>query len=284
MKQQRIYIFFNYNYMKRVIVIVSLVFAGISVSQAEEDCDTLKWETIKTRYFGMEGDSFYRIGELDSATINIDTLPFFYVGIETVNISNDTFYADEVFLVEFYCYFYADTGLIAYFDNPIYYYFGMDFLPNDTLRSVSVETAMDLLHIINQIKDLGVELEGISYWQLVTGIGYTTKDGRYSNSAFYAGTDTSTFKVVRNPVGIVGTGRAPSLPQVFPNPAQTHFTVTNTENATLHLYNMVGQEVLRTYGTGENTVIDVGLLPQGVYVLKVVKDGSLSVYKIVVSG
>jgi len=48
---------------------------------------------------------------------------------------------------------------------------------------------------------------------------------------------------------------------------------------------MVGQEVLQTYGTGENTVIDVSLLPQGVYVLKVVKDGgSLSVHKIVVSG
>ena len=69
---------------------------------------------------------------------------------------------------------------------------------------------------------------------------------------------------------------------IFPNPAQTHFTVTNTANATLHLYSMVGQEMLRTYGTDENTVINVNTLPQGVYVLKVTKDGVLSTHKVVV--
>ena len=67
---------------------------------------------------------------------------------------------------------------------------------------------------------------------------------------------------------------------VFPNPAKTHFIVTNTENASLRLYNMVGQEVLRAYGKEENTVIDVNSLPQGVYVLKVMKDNNPSVHKI----
>jgi len=67
---------------------------------------------------------------------------------------------------------------------------------------------------------------------------------------------------------------------VFPNPAQRQFTVTNTENASLQLYNMFGQEVLRTYGKGESTTINVDFLPQGVYVLKVVQDKGASVHKI----
>ena len=69
--------------------------------------------------------------------------------------------------------------------------------------------------------------------------------------------------------------------KIFPNPAQTHFTVTNTANATLHLYNTMGQEVFSTYGKEENTIINVNTLPQGVYVLKVTKDGVLSTHKVV---
>ena len=70
--------------------------------------------------------------------------------------------------------------------------------------------------------------------------------------------------------------------KIFPNPAQTHFTVTNTENANLYLYNVMGQEILRTYSTDKNTVINVNILPQGVYVLKVTKDGVLSTHKVLV--
>ena len=70
---------------------------------------------------------------------------------------------------------------------------------------------------------------------------------------------------------------------VYPNPTSGKFTVTNTENASLLLYNMVGQEVLRAYGKEENTVIDVNSLQQEVYVLKVVKDGVSSTHKVIVS-
>jgi len=70
---------------------------------------------------------------------------------------------------------------------------------------------------------------------------------------------------------------------VFPNPARSQFTVTHTENASLQLYNMVGQEILHTQSIDENTIINVSTLPQGLYMLKVVKDGAVSMYKIVVS-
>jgi hypothetical protein len=84
-------------------------------------------------------------------------------------------------------------------------------------------------------------------------------------------------------VNIVETHCNASLRRVFPNPAKTQFTVTNTENANLYLYNMVGQEVLHTYSTEENSIINVNFLPQGLYVLKVVKDGVVSVHKVGVS-
>jgi hypothetical protein len=87
-----------------------------------------------------------------------------------------------------------------------------------------------------------------------------------------------------NGVGIVGTGRAPSLPSIYPNPTTEKFTVTHVENADLYLYNIVGQEVFSTYSTEEDTVVNVNFLPRGVYVLKVVKDGGVTVRKIVVSG
>jgi len=72
-----------------------------------------------------------------------------------------------------------------------------------------------------------------------------------------------------------------SLPQIFPNPAQTHFTVTNTEYASLQLYNMLGQEVWRAYSTEVETHCNASL-QQGLYVLKVVKNGVVSTHKVVV--
>jgi len=70
--------------------------------------------------------------------------------------------------------------------------------------------------------------------------------------------------------------------RIFPNPTQTHFTVTNIENVSLQLYNMLGQKVFSTYSKEENTIINVNTLPQGLYVLKVVKNGVVSTHKIVV--
>jgi len=272
--------------MKKVIIIASLFFAGIVISQAQTECDTLKWKSLKSYYLYIDGGQFYRFGHLDSAIINVDTLSAFYLGSQIVNISNDTFFANEGFAIAFTYDFYADTGMVASTGwQSINYPFRMDYFPNDTLRSTSVETEFDLAFMINQLKEVqGVELEEVSYWQVITGIFYTAKDGYYSDSVFYAGSDTSTFYVVRTPVNIVETDYNASLQTIFPNPARSQFTVTHTENASLQLYNMVGQEVLHTQSTDENTIINVSTLPQGLYMLKVVKDGAVKMYKVVVSG
>jgi hypothetical protein len=46
---------------------------------------------------------------------------------------------------------------------------------------------------------------------------------------------------------------------------------------------MLGQEVYSTQNTEENTIINVKSLPQGLYILKVIKNGTASTHKIVVS-
>ena len=88
--------------MKRVIIVITLFFAGIYVSEAQEKCDTLKWKILKTYYTNWDGS--YPVRELDNAVINMDTLPIFYPDIDAVNVSNDTFFANE--RVQFISYIY----------------------------------------------------------------------------------------------------------------------------------------------------------------------------------
>jgi hypothetical protein len=267
--------------MKRIVVIAGLFLAFIFGIHAQE-YDTLKLKTIKTVYGFVEEKVFYTVGYLDGAVININTLPLFYPGIVLVNVSNDTFPSDETYGVELFYEVCADTGVIAgiYDLGP---FFGHNpFLPNDTMR-VALGLGIDLLRLIDHAGELeGFDFEDISYWRMFIGIGYTVKDGRYSKKVYYAGSDTSIFYVVNTPVNIQEKEKEVSLISVFPNPARSQFTVTNVENASLQLYNMAGQEVLRTYSKEENTVVNVDLLPQGIYVLKVLKGGIFSTYKVVV--
>ena len=264
--------------MKRGIIIVSLFVAGIFVSHAQEYCDTLKLKVTKTYYADFDGSNYNTIGALNNAKINIDTLSDFYIRIEIVNISNDTFSANDEFVVLSFMYIYADTGFLGGSIKTIQYYFVEDFFPNDS-KTVLVGL-IDLQGLVNSAKEtFGVDLEQINYWKTIIGIDRTSKEGYYSDSAFIASADTSIFYVVKTPVGIQEKENH-AIVSVFPNPAQTQFTVTNTENATIQLFNMLGQEILQVNSTEENTVINVDFLPQGIYVLKVLKDNNPSVHKI----
>jgi len=267
--------------MRKIILFTAFIGLVLSTN-AQEECDTLKWKTIESYYCEQTMGTIKKIDYLDGAIINVDTLSVFYPGIGIVNISNDTFYDNEGFSIVAICLVYADIGLIGGWNSSKYYFFGKKFFPNDTIRA-GIEIKADLQFMLNQIKDTkGIDIEEIRYWEMIIGVGYTDKDGDYSDSVFYAGADTSIFYVVRTPVGIVGANNYSPLRSVFPNPTRSHFTVTNTENANLYLYNMVGQEVWRAYNTDVETHCNVSL-PQGMYVLKVEKDGVFSIHKIVVS-
>ena len=157
--------------MKRVVVIVSLVFAGSFVSRAQEICDTLKWKILKTYYTDWDGNRFRKIGELNGAVINTDTLSSFFSGVDVVYMGNDTFHSNETFLIQSRTVVYADTGIIGGGWASIAYYMGVETPPNDTFYT-GVGIKDDLLDIINS---LNVDLEDISYWQMIIGIGHTSK-------------------------------------------------------------------------------------------------------------
>jgi len=270
----------NYFVMKNVIVIIGLLVAGIFASFAQKDCDTLKWKATNIYYGTFDGYSFKYIGNLDGTVINIDTLSSFYPEIGIMNISNDTFYANDKIEVAFLLTVYVDTDIIGgYSDIMRWNSIGIDVFPNNVIYLV-YEKKINLLAITNNLKEqYGIELEQVSYWEIVMSIYSTSKDGKYSERVLYEGADTATFYVVRGNNSIAPITKNYEL-GVYPNPAKEHFTVTNAENAEIQLYNMLGQKVLQTHSTEENTVINTASLPQGLYVLKVLKDNRSVVRKI----
>ena len=67
---------------------------------------------------------------------------------------------------------------------------------------------------------------------------------------------------------------------IFPNPARSQFTITNTENATIELFNILGQKIKQISSKEENTVIHTQNLPIGIYLLKVKKGDTVIAKKV----
>jgi hypothetical protein len=60
---------------------------------------------------------------------------------------------------------------------------------------------------------------------------------------------------------------------MFPNPAAEFTTITsNQEISTIHIYNILGQEVSTIKGKGNHTQIDVSNLTTGNYLVKVLAE------------
>jgi len=265
--------------MKKVIIIFSLCIASIFTVSAQ-DCDTLKWKISNTIYSKSNSPtSLQKLGTLQDAVINMDTLSRFFPGYDITNISSDTFFVGETFSVLTYCQVYTDTGL---FDFHFYFFIAYDFsrqMPPNTSASVNVVGYFDFVDMINALQVEGLNFEQITHWQVVNMLGHTSKDGYYSNNVIYLGADTATFHVVKTPPPSILESTQTEI-SVFPNPAQSQFTVTNTENANLTLYNVLGQQVKQVIGEGENTIIHTEGLPQGIYLLKVEKEGAVLTKKI----
>ena len=264
--------------MKNIALFVAFLCLILSTNAQ----DTLKLKTIKTYYGDTDGTVYHRIGELDGAVLDANTLSAFCPESVVLNISNDTFASNVNYESISIVFLYADTGLCLRDTFGLGYpvSIGKYLLPNDTMIFASIFIFDNL---INYLRNKGIELKQINYWKMMTGIVYTSKDGTYSDSVFYAGADTVIFRIVKVLADKVETHYNEALQTIFPNPARSQFTITHTENASLQLYNMVGQEVLHTQSTEENTIINVSTLPQGLYMLKVVKDGAVRMYKIVVN-
>ena len=262
--------------MKKLTFILSLCFTiGIFTSYSQ---DTLKFKTIKTDYY--DGDTYDYFGELNGTVINTDTFTSLFPGPVVTNISNDTFSSDVMVKLTIDFLLYDTAGLLLEEERIVSQsiLLGMDFSPNDTMVFTFVK--IPLLVIIDYYKGIGIELEQIGQWKLISGVSYTSEDGYYSDSIFYAGADTSIFYVVKTPTVVQIMAINQTEISVYPNPAQSQFTVTNTENANLTLYNILGQQVKQIVGKGENTLIYTEDLPQGIYILKIEKGDAVVTKKV----
>ena len=265
--------------MKKTIFILSFIGLILSINAQ----NTVKLKTIQTQYVEA-GYNLDIKGELNGAVINIDTLPIFFPLLTIVNISNDTFFATEMINLQMFFYVYDNTDSILFSNRTVLTpqpisSISNDWYPNDTTRILCFDYTFS--EIIEAIESTGVSFDEISYWVVACGVHYTSKDGTFTDSVFFAGADIATFYVIRNDVSIHETEQTAFT--IYPNPAQTQFTVTNTENASITLHNILGQEVKRTQATAEQTTIYTDNLPAGIYVLKVEKEGTVFTKKVQIS-
>ena len=283
------------------ISLLGIAFLGLSLgTKAQEYCDTLKLKTIKTYYGEVIGSYFNRIGELNDAVINVDSLTKLFPEMLVKNISNDTFSSDVKYenLIIFFLYDDKDSLLVEDHNVSLRLPILKECLPNDTITFASM--AFPLPEVIKEIEGMGINFDQISYWKMITGISYTSRDGTYSDSVFYAGADTVTFRIVRGGVGIAETDNYPSL-RVYPNPAKNQLIIECRDGACpvptgeYTIYSVVGQVVMQGEtanntplaplkggidGVEENSpfkggrgmseiTIDVSHLAKGMYFLKI---------------
>ncbi len=68
--------------------------------------------------------------------------------------------------------------------------------------------------------------------------------------------------------------------EMYPNPTTGIVNFNNVENATIEVYNMMGQVVANANSNSVNTTIDLSNLANGNYVVRIVKDGEVATSKL----
>ncbi len=68
--------------------------------------------------------------------------------------------------------------------------------------------------------------------------------------------------------------------EMYPNPSNGLVNFTNVENATIEVYNMMGQVVASVINANDNATIDLSGVANGNYVVRIVKDGAIATSKL----
>ena len=68
--------------------------------------------------------------------------------------------------------------------------------------------------------------------------------------------------------------------EMYPNPSNGIVNFTNVENATIEVYNMMGQVVASVSNANETTSIDLSAVANGNYIVRIVKDGAIATSKL----
>ncbi len=68
--------------------------------------------------------------------------------------------------------------------------------------------------------------------------------------------------------------------EMYPNPSNGIVNFNNVENATIEVYNMMGQVVASVNNASDNATIDLSSVANGNYVVRIVKDGAIATSKL----
>jgi hypothetical protein len=108
-----------------------------------------------------------------------------------------------------------------------------------------------------------------------------TEDGDYYLIVI-AQNDCSTQSNTINVTGTFSDFEALELIEVYPNPASDRITITNVQNCSLYIYNVSGQLVKTINNSDKKLDIDTKYLAEGLYTIKIIKEGLVLVKQIVI--
>ena len=253
--------------MKRIFLFTALIglFLGVDAQ------DTLKLKTVNTYYGKIQQNSYFRLGKLDGTVINMDTLEFLIPEIDVVNVSNETFTSDVSYEQAMDLCFYDDGGNLLLKDSGVSskHPIMIELLPDDTVTISFM--GLPLMLVLDDIKTKGIDFEQISYWKIITGISFTSKDGTYSDKVFYEGADTSIFYIVKGGAGIEEMKQNVNSLSLYPNPATTQLTLDNKDALIkeAHIYDITGREINRHFINATQSTLDISTLKLGLYIIKI---------------
>ncbi len=258
------------------LFVVSFIFPNIFAQ------DAVKLKTVRTEYGVFIDSKFNSIGNLDGAVINPDSVSILVTQMYIVNTSNDTFKGTDKFMQVMIFHPYSASGELL--TEPDYnesnsYPFVNDLLPGDTTCfGTMVFRFSDIRYAVGEST-----WKQISYWKIITGISYTSVDGIYSDTVFFASADTCTFRITASGVGVADvTGNVAGC-EVFPNPASEQLNVTCEEPMqSIALFNTAGQRVRQMESCGSEAQIPLSGLHRGLYLMKVHTANGSAVRKVVV--
>jgi hypothetical protein len=230
-------------------------------------------------------------------TINNGVITFLSNGEYEVTMKNDAIITHQNYPASVTAAYYVvstDATLSSLYLTGVDFYYGYTY-ECELNPTFSSDITNYTVNVPFEVQEVYIGASRNAYYATVTGDvssdWYDRKQLQVGQTVFHIivtaedGETTRTYTVTvhrEKDNSITETETAMEKIKAYPNPAQTQFTVTNTEDADIYLFNILGQKVLQTHGTEKNTVINTAPFPQGVYVLKVVKDNVSTVHKVVV--
>ena len=109
--------------------------------------------------------------------------------------------------------------------------------------------------------------------------GHNSISYNVTNDAWYYGSDDIAIKFYEAGEIYVNENIAEGI-EMYPNPSTGIVNFSNVENATIEIYNMMGQVVASMSDASENASFDLSGVANGNYVVRIVKDGAIATTKL----